>query len=150
LLQHPYSSSLARTEFHFCEKCRKTLMDIAVLLAKEQKGSAKPDCEKNVRGFSDTILSFAKLCKVNWSLNGKQIQISKGHILRQGWPISNHRMTATFLETRPRSALVYTHFGMNGWFTGCCFKSNDLWFLFIISVGRVAQSVYRLTAGWGV
>jgi hypothetical protein len=54
----------------------------------------KPDCGKKVRGLSDTGLSFAKLCTFIWSLSGKQIQISKWYILRQGWPISNHRRTA--------------------------------------------------------
>jgi len=39
-------------------------MDIAVILVIKQKGLAKPDREKNVRGFSDTVLSFAKSCTV--------------------------------------------------------------------------------------
>jgi len=64
LLQNPYSLSFAPREFHFLKKCKKTLMDIAVILVIKQKGLAKPDWEKNVRGFSDTVLSFAKSCTV--------------------------------------------------------------------------------------
>jgi len=85
---------LAPKEIYFLPKLQKTLVDIAVLLVKKQNLQAKPDCGKKVCGFSDTVLSFAKACTVIWSISGKQIQISKGHSLRQGWPISNHRRTA--------------------------------------------------------
>jgi len=120
--------------------CKKTLVDIAVLLMKKRKGQPKSDCKKK-RGFSDLVLPFAKLCRVIWSLSGKQIQIIKGHRLRQGWPISNYWRTTKSLRTPPRPALVYKLMGKKGWFTGFCLKSDDSWFQNIISVGRVAQSV---------
>jgi len=55
-------------------------MDIAVLLVKKKR-LAKLDCEQDVRGFSYTVLPFAKVCTVIWSLSGKQIQKSKEHNL---------------------------------------------------------------------